>query len=68
LFVGIFHTIQWVKIPRGASTSSTIKAKLVVFVGIPVMVKGGEISLPSQVYCDGIVPLSSNAELESEKI
>ena len=61
----MFQTVQCVTVPRGASGSSTINARLCVFVGTLVIVNGGEILEPSQVYSDGIVPLFSNAELDS---
>src|ERR1700722_8997001 len=59
----IFHTIQWSKVPVGASGSSTIRTKLLVFGGISKKAKGGETLLPSQVYRFGINAWCSNAGL-----
>src|SRR5207245_3071734 len=63
LLVGIFHTIQCVKVPIGASGSSIINARLFAFAGTLEIDNGGEMLLPSQVNSDGIVPLFSKAEL-----
>jgi hypothetical protein len=61
---GIFHTIQWVKVPIGASGSSMIIARLFVSFGMPEIPRGGKRSEPSQVYSEGIMDSFSNAGLE----
>src|SRR5207245_9253967 len=61
----IFHTVQWVKVPDGASGSSIINARLFAFLGTADIDNGGERSAPSQVNSLGIVPLFSKAVLES---
>ncbi len=51
------------KVPEGASGSSTITARLVAASGTPDQDSGGAMFSPSQVYFDGIAPPSSNAVL-----
>lgn len=65
--VEMFHITQCVNGPLGASTSTTVSARLFAVCGVPDIASGGEILLPSHVYCDGIVPLFSNAELDNTK-
>src|SRR6516165_11187423 len=56
---------QWRNTPEGASGSSTTRTRLLVPSGSPDHVSGGEISVPSQVYCDGISPPGGIAGLAS---
>ncbi len=56
---------QWWNTPDGASGSSTTTMRLWVPLGRPDHVSGGEMSAPSQVYCDGISPLGGIAGLAS---
>src|SRR5215472_14857357 len=49
-------TAQWRDTPEGASGSSTTRTRLLVPFGTPDHVNRGEISAPSQAYCDGISP------------
>src|SRR6516165_8631938 len=58
---------QWRNVPEGASGSSTTSTRLLVPFGIPDHVSGGEISVPSQVYCDGISPPGGIAGLASNR-
>src|SRR5207244_1265739 len=62
---GIFHATQCTQVPMGASGSSAISAKLFAPLGTSDQLKGGDTSCPSQVYCLGIIPPASNAELLS---
>src|SRR5437867_1973189 len=63
LLIGIFHKVQCVKVPIGASGSSIINARLFAFLGTSDMDKGGDTLLPSQVNSEGIVPLFAKAKL-----
>src|SRR5271155_3484241 len=58
-------TAQWRNTPEGASGSSTTRTRLLVPSGTPDHVRGGEISAPSQVYCDVISPPGGMAGLAS---
>src|SRR4051812_20151722 len=62
---GRSNTIQWSKVPLGASGSSTMSANEAVPNGAPLQVSGGEIFSPSQEYCFGIDTFARNAELVS---
>src|SRR5262249_35458664 len=53
--------------PEGASGSSTTRARLLVPFGTPDHVNRGEISAPSQVYCEGISPPGGIAGLASNR-
>src|SRR5215471_15994619 len=53
------------KVPPGASGSSTIRANDAAFSGASDHVSGGEWSAPSQVNSTGMGAPSLNAELES---
>src|SRR4051812_34960688 len=64
----IFHATQWVKVPWGASGSSTINTRLLALAGIILTDKGGLIFFPSQVYCTGIVSLFLKAGLVTIKV
>src|SRR5271166_2903794 len=65
---GMFHMTQCTQVPTGASGSSTIKAKLVVWVGCPLQLRAGEISVPWQVYWLGMAAPEANAGLASVKV
>src|SRR5215475_13401285 len=54
-------TIQCVQVPRGASGSSTIRARLSAPPGTPLHRSGGDRSSPSLAYLSGIAPPSENA-------
>src|SRR5208282_4934359 len=54
---------QCTQVPTGASGSSAMSAKLLVFAGAFVHASGGETSLPSQVYFAGMGWPSANAAL-----
>src|SRR5437870_3728388 len=56
---------QWVNVPRGASGSSQIKAKLRVPAGGSGHLSGGERLRPSPVYCLGMGSPSRSAVLVS---
>src|ERR1041385_1201347 len=60
--VGISVTSQCVKVPFGASGSSTRIAMLLAVRGTPDQDSGGEVSLPSHVYSAGIAPFALNAD------
>ncbi|MGH8489912.1 MAG: hypothetical protein ACREXS_13850, partial [Gammaproteobacteria bacterium] len=45
-----------------------MRAKLFVSEGIPVRANGGEMSLPSQVYAWGMVPLLAKADEVSDRL
>jgi hypothetical protein len=61
-------TIQWVKVPLGASGSSKIKARFVASPGTPLQVSGGGTFSPSQVYFLGRISPELNAVLVSSII
>src|SRR6266542_2919277 len=63
---GIFHAIQCVHVPTGASGSSAIRASDLVPAGAPAHVSPSERSDPSQVYFLGIVPPSENPVVLTE--
>src|SRR5208282_4303211 len=54
---------QCTHVPTGASGSSAMRAKLLVFEGAFVHCSGGDTSLPSQVYFAGMGWPSANAAL-----
>src|ERR1051325_10000670 len=60
--VGISVTSQCVKVPFGASGSSTRIAMLLAVRGTPDQDSGGDVSLPSHVYSAGIAPFALNAD------
>ena len=60
---GMLYSTQWTHRPRGASGSSQSSARLFVLSGAPLHFNGGETSLPSAVYCLGMVSPSWIAEL-----
>ena len=60
---GMFHAIQCVHVPAGASGSSAIRANDCAPAGALDHVNSGEASLPSHVNFFGIVPPSENALL-----
>src|SRR6266852_4315468 len=62
---GRLKRTQCVQMPRGASGSSQMRAKLFVPWGVPFHCKDGETSAPSPVYILGMASLSSKAELVS---
>src|SRR5574337_1386571 len=43
VLVGIFHIIQCVNGPLGASTSTTVSARLFAFCGTPDIARGGDV-------------------------
>ena len=59
-------TTQWALVP-GASRSSTIIARVCVPEGGAGQDRGGDTSVPSQVYRTGIVPPEVNAEVSRTK-
>src|SRR5215467_4894616 len=59
-------TAQW-RDPRGRIRSSTTRTRLLVPSGASDHVNGGEISVPSQVYCDGISPPGGIAGLANNR-
>src|SRR2546430_10563280 len=59
----ISYSIQWVKVPFGASGSSTINSRLWASAGISEKVSGGLILSPSQVYCGKNWPFGCRALL-----
>src|SRR5208282_5788083 len=61
------NAAQWRNTPDGASGSSMTRTRLFVPSGNPDHVSGGEISAPSQVYCDGISPPGGIAGLTSSR-
>src|SRR5580704_3867298 len=65
---GIFQLTQWSNVPLGASGSSTINTNVFAPLGTSLMVIGGFMLLPSQVYCCGISPLLVNAELDTVSV
>src|SRR5437764_10309844 len=60
---GRLKTTQWVNVPRGASGSSQIRARLRVPAGAFCHWSGGETLRASPVYCSGIVAPSWKAVL-----
>src|SRR6266496_1596045 len=60
---GMFHATQCTQVPRGASGSSAMSAKLLALAGTADQLKGGDRSEPSHVYVGGIISPASNAEL-----
>src|SRR5215469_10879836 len=58
---GMFHMIQCVQVPTGASGSSAISASDWVRGGAPAQLNSGERSGPSHVYFLEIVPPLGNA-------
>src|SRR5262249_16050478 len=62
---GRLKRTQWTQVPRGASGSSQIRAKLFVPSGGSGHRKGGETSLPSPVYYFGMASPSWTAVLGS---
>lgn len=54
---GMFHTIQWSHVPKGASGSSMMRTRLCVPSGMSSMFIGGLMFSPSHAYFDGIDPL-----------
>ena len=61
----MFHISQWVKLPAGASGSSTMSTRLFASLGTPSIVSVGLTSLPSQVKRSGMFPLSLKSGLLS---
>src|SRR6476660_5348142 len=61
----MFHISQWVKLPPGASGSSTISTRLLASFGTPAVVSVGLTSLPSQVKPSGMFPPSLKSGLLS---
>jgi hypothetical protein len=49
-----FHISQWVKLPTGASGSSTINTRLLASLSTPSIFNVGLMSLPSQVKRSGM--------------
>src|ERR1700704_5414041 len=60
-----FHISQWVKLPAGASGSSTINTRLLASLGAPSIFNVGLMSLPSQVKRSGMFPPSLKSGLLS---
>src|SRR4029453_9005993 len=54
----MLYTSQCVNLPDGASGSSTIKAKLLVFFGASSQASGGEAFRPSRESVSGMTPPS----------
>src|SRR5437899_11438717 len=50
----MFQATQWIHVPLGASGSSAIRASDRAPGTVPVKERGGETSLPSQVYSEGM--------------
>src|SRR5436190_5688327 len=65
---GMLNSTQWVNVPRGASGSSQIRAKLFVRSGGSVHANGGGVSRPSPVYCFGMGWPSAKAVLVSFRL
>ena len=65
---GMSRTTQCVKVPDGASGSSTTSASAAASAGTPVHDSGGETSAPSHVYRSGIGWLSANAVLVTSMV
>src|SRR5436305_3399473 len=63
----MLKTTQWVKVPRGASGSSQIRARLRVPAGGSVHFSEGELFWPSPVYCRGIACPSWKAGLVTSR-
>jgi hypothetical protein len=61
----MFHISQWVKLPAGASGSSTMSTRLLASLGTPSIVSVGLTSLPSQVKRSGMFPPSLKSGLLS---
>src|ERR1700676_3484434 len=61
---GKLKRTQWTQVPRGASGSSQIRARLFVPKGGSDQRNGGDRSAPSPVYRFGMVIPGSNAVLE----
>ena len=61
----MFHISQWVKLPAGASGSSTMSTRLFASLGTPSIVSVGLTSLPSQVKRSGMFPPSLKSGLLS---
>src|SRR5512147_392620 len=64
---GMFHAIQWIQVPTGASGSSAINARAFVPAGALDQSNAGLTSAPSQVYFFGIVAPSVKTEDFTEK-
>src|SRR5271165_914817 len=60
---GKLKRTQWTQVPRGASGSSQIRARLFVPEGGSDQRNGGDRSAPSPVYCFGMVAPGWNAVL-----
>lgn len=58
---GIFTNKRWFQTPAGASGSSTMRARVLASSGIPSTVNVGKRPSPSQVYWEGISPLSAKS-------
>src|SRR6516162_7703393 len=65
VWAGRLKRTQWTQVPRGASGSSQISARLLVPEGGSDQPNGGDRSAPSPVYCFGMVPPGWNALLVS---
>src|SRR5579862_9207004 len=59
----MFHITQCTQVPAGASGSSMIIAKLLVFAGAPFHVNAGEMSAPLQLYCSGMAAPAAKLEI-----
>src|SRR6516165_8657123 len=65
VWAGKLKRTQWTQVPRGASGSSQIRARLLVPGGGSDQPNGGDRSAPSPVYCFGMAAPGWNALLVS---